>query len=115
MYTNGQGSNTLGIVYPNKSAKKLSSFLSENAKVGKANPIDLEVTDWRKSNKIPQYVVVPCLLEHTGLYSSSKMKQRLRSQYTDGELFYKIMKHASKFVNYNINDLKKEIIELRNK
>jgi hypothetical protein len=103
----------LGMVYPPKVAAALSKHLEEkvrrfnnNDKKGeeghtttkrrrKIKALDFEVDHWRLSKSIKQYIVVPCLLEHTRVVSSL----RVFGNEEDEVERFKDMAMASRFVD----------------
>lgn len=61
----------------------------------KSTPLDVLLLGFHSSPEAKgrrQYIFVPTLLEHTGVYSSSKTKNRIREIKTEEEYYKKWMK-----------------------
>ena len=55
-----------------------------------------------------QYLLVPCLVEHRGMFSSHAQRNEVRHDLSFEELWKQTPKHASKFDDYAAGALEKE-------
>lgn len=104
IYANGFGSHTLGIVFPREVAKDIVPYLKRESK----EPIDVlllrfnqEVVEGGKK----QFIIVPSLLQHTGMFSSSTRKVRFKETMTEDAFYRNKMKLASKFEDCSAEEL----------
>jgi len=101
VYRNDMGASSLGMAYPRAEAEDVVEWL---AKPGK-EPLDVRLMKFVAEKKRRQYVVVPCLLEHTGMFSSSARKQKFKNTLNE-EIFYRDhMKLASHFDDVPLDTL----------
>ena len=112
VYEHGMGASTLGIAFPRDNIQSVVSFLSAGKELRipvsdkpgnkgtKSIPLDVLLRDFHSdpaSDGRKQYIVIPTLLEHTGVYSSSGAKNKLRDKVSEEEFYRKYMKLSAKF------------------
>lgn len=103
VYRNDMGASTLGMAYPREVAAEVVEWLDRPA--GKKEPVDVRVMKFLEEKGGKQYVVVPCLLEHTGMFSSSARKQKFKSSLNEAIFYRDHMKLASHFDDVPLDKL----------
>eukprot|EP00040_Diaphanoeca_grandis_P012304 m.62462 g.62462 ORF g.62462 m.62462 type:complete len:445 (-) comp23159_c0_seq1:99-1433(-) len=88
------GASTVGVVYPRESVEQILKLLPHPPY--NALPVDVAISRVQHDVDKDQYVVVPCLVEHTGMNSSSAIKRAARFSMTPQNM-WKLTKHASRF------------------
>ena len=102
IYRHDMGASTLGLAYPREKAADVVKWLSSRRS---KEPVDVRLMKFVKEKGEKQFVVVPCLLEHTGMFSSSARKRKFKSTLNE-EIFYRDhMKLASHFDDVPIDKL----------
>lgn len=104
IYANDLGASTLGIVFPRNVAEMVVLYLEKDTK----QPVDVlllkfneEVVEGEKK----QFVIVPSLLQHTGIFSSSARKAQVKDTMSEGVFYKDHMKLSSKFDDLNAEEL----------
>ena len=104
IYANAIGASSLGIAFPRNVAEEIIPFLRSNTKL----PVDvmlLRFNDHSEFSDRRQYIIVPSLVQHTGMFSSSESKARFKESINE-EIFYRDhMKLASKFDDLTADEL----------
>lgn len=91
-----QNSNALANVFTRRSGTVALDYLVQEQTKGIVRPVDLDIMLWRNYYKVEQYTVLPCLVEHVGLYSSIEDKYWQRSEHSLRQR-YKNMKTSRLF------------------
>lgn len=106
IYADDMGSHTLGMVFPRHVAAEIVSFLE---KTDRPLPIDVLLLKFNEGvveEGKGQFIIVPSLLQHTGMVSSSTAKVKFQQSVGDLDFYRNDMKFASKF-----DDLSAEKLE----
>ena len=103
--TNSIGASTVGVLYPRTVATELVAHMRAH---GHEDGTDRLISTWREATGRRQYVVVPCLVEHRGMFSSHAQRNEVRHDLSFEELWKQTLKHASKFDDYAAGALEKE-------
>eukprot|EP00903_Cladosiphon_okamuranus_P014712 g13632.t1 len=104
IYADGIGASTIGIVFPRDVATQVVSFLENPERPLPLDELLLEfveeVVEERK-----QFIIVPSLLQHTGMLSSSTAKAKRQQSLGELDFYRNDMKLASKFDDLTVEEL----------
>lgn len=105
IYADDMGAFTQGMVFPRHVAAEIVRFLERNER---PLPIDILLRNFNKEvleGEKRQFIIVPSLLQHTGILSSSTGKVMVNHAHGDLAFYRDYMMLASKFDDLSVDEL----------
>jgi hypothetical protein len=105
---------TQGIAFSRSVLPSLTDFLRNQTQFHSELPIDLAIGQWRdaQSPVPPQYLVLPCLVEHMGTISSYPEKRRHQERWPFKQLA-RFSKRAVRFEDHDSEVLDRDIAQYK--